>query len=180
MTELDLFFLLHGHWSVSRLLVCLPVVQIEIRQGKRKTKATCLHSKEPEPHKWKEIVLGLEQKAKAGNVLPESPEQLLGDVTWSYRGSHPWFSNQTGGDGSLRTLFQRTFLKLWNPKIAGSKLIVSRQNGGVGGKRSLSASHLNLCLFRSQKIQAFSGPYVQEVFLSLNVKCVDFYITGHL
>lgn len=81
MTELDLFFLFHGHWSVSRLLVCLPVIQTEIRQGKWKTKATCLHSKEPEPHKWKEIVLGLEQKAKAGNVLPESPEQLLRDVT---------------------------------------------------------------------------------------------------
>lgn len=51
-----------GHWSVSRLLVCLPVIQTEIRQGKWTTKATCLHSKEPEPHEWNEIVLGVGTK----------------------------------------------------------------------------------------------------------------------
>lgn len=32
---------------------------------------------------------------------------------------------------------KQTFLKQWEPKIAGSKLIVSSQNGGVGGKLSL-------------------------------------------
>lgn len=32
---------------------------------------------------------------------------------------------------------KQAFLKQWEPKIAGSKLIVNRQNGGVGGKLSL-------------------------------------------
>lgn len=70
-----------------------------------------------------------------------------------------------GGNGFLRPLFQKDISEaVGEPKIAGSKLIVNNQNGGMGESHSLSSSHLNLWLFRSQNIQAFSGPYIQEVF----------------
>lgn len=66
---------------------------------------------------------------------------------------------------------KRTFLKQWEPKIAGRKLMVSSQNGGVGGKHSLSSSHLNYVSLDLRKFRLPLGLMFRRV-------CVFLWMSG--
>lgn len=74
---------------------------------------------------------------------------------------------------------KRTFLKQWEPKIAGSKPIVSSQNGGVGG-RLPELQPPEPIFLELRKLRLSLGLMLGRFlgFFPLTVKCADFH-TSH-
>lgn len=87
--------------------------------------ATCLHSKQREPRKWKEVVLGLEHiPSIIGAATRRCCLILLGKSHVTLKPNRrPCLPGH---------FLKRTFLKQWEPKIADSKLTVKQSEWRCG------------------------------------------------